>query len=515
MTDDIYLITEGGIEFLREKHELHLQMQSDPNAVVTLNAAHLEKIKKGEQLSAKLTAGETVSEEDFKDAYGDMARIVGGFLGIINVKGPIETSEKYWHTYCGIPSYERIDKIVDTMVQMGTIKEILWVWNSPGGNARGCFACAKHIGDVQKGGIAMTSFVETGMMSAAIAIGTVPKKIYTVGDADVGSVGAMTTLFNYTEAYKQAGVEAKTFKYGRLKDIGSPYRARTKEEDTFFQNRVNSLGIQIVSTVQTNRKMSAEQFMEAAGEAKIVFGTEAAVSGLVDGVRTFDEVVNAIIAGHNAPQAQPAIKSGAANMKKYRLNAQGLAAVAAGLPQPEALKMAAYIEEDDTPEGGDENLNGGGAEVETDLTNENLNPEGGTQKPTPATEVQTDLTALVTQLSDEKAKSIGLQGQLTALQEKETKLQTQNAALLEIAAKAVLNMEVACGNTTVSVDSLKAMGVDGLVARHTEVTTLFKTKLRAGPIARVDTQARVENTKRPVAVAQSRMDAVLGGGSDK
>lgn len=504
--ENLWLVSEGGAAIVEQRLNLQLQLQTDPTAVAKIRAEYNERQRLQAALQERCQAGEAISQEEFLGAYGDMVTLQSEKLAIVTVEGPIETHESWWHKYAGVPSYSRIRDILDTLVHMGSVQDVLFVWRSPGGNAKGSFALAEHMAKLQSNGLSMTSYADTGMMSAAILLGVVPNTVYASADADVGSVGAMSTMFNRSKQMEKMGVEAKTFKYGKLKDIGSPYRDMTAEEEAFFQSRINKLGQQIVMHVQKHRAMTPDQFEAAAGEAKIVFGSEAAATGLVDGVKTLDEVVNGILARHNASQPQSVAPTGGSTMK-IRLNAQGLAAVASGMSQEEAMANAAFVEA--VPEGEGE----GEGEGDATLTGKTAEEGEDGQKPVPAAPVapamSADLSALVNQLTDEKLNVQKLTGEREALAAQVTDLQAQVAKLMAISAKAVFNLEVACGSTTVSEESLIALGADALTARHVELTAMFKARMPMGQRSTtVTAQPGNEKAAVPPAALRAHMAAV-------
>lgn len=498
--EDLWLVSEGGSTQVESRLHLQATLQSDPTAMAKIRAEYEVRRQACQSLQATCKAGGQVDEEDFAHAYGDLVKMQSSELAIITIDGALETNESYWHKYMSIPSYSRIRDILDTLKYMGTVKEVLFVWRSPGGNAKGSFALADHMAKLQNEGLRMTSFADTGMMSAAILLGVVPKEIYANADADIGSVGAMSVVMTRRKMIEEMGVEVKTFKYGRLKDIGSPYRDMTKEEEDFFQSRINKMGAQIAMHVQKHRAMTPDQFESAAGEARIVFGSEAAASGLIDGVKTLDEVVNTILARHNAQQPTTTAASGGINMN-IRLNAQGLAAVASGMTAEEAMANHAFVEEVAESEGVPE-ANPANEEAAAAL------PEETAAAAAPAV-MDTQLAALVSQVTEEKIKSHVLTTERDQLAAKLATVEAQLAQLSPIAAKATMNLEVACGSTTATEASLMALGSEALAARHAELTAMFKSKMPVGQRSVASgASAGKERASVPPAALRSQLDAV-------
>lgn len=98
-----------------------------------------------------------------------------------------------------------------------------------------------------------------------------------------GSVGVITVVPNVVGLSEKIGVEVKTYKTGANKDIGSPFRRMTKEDNAYLQNIINSMAKRFYQIVQTQRGLSDAQ-MQSVKTARVYLGTEAVEAGLVDSV---------------------------------------------------------------------------------------------------------------------------------------------------------------------------------------------------------------------------------------
>lgn len=98
-----------------------------------------------------------------------------------------------------------------------------------------------------------------------------------------GSVGVITVVPNVVGLSEKIGVEVKTYKTGANKDIGSPFRRMTKEDDAYLQNIINSMAKRFYQIVQTQRGLSDAQ-MQSVKTARVYLGTEAVEASLVDSV---------------------------------------------------------------------------------------------------------------------------------------------------------------------------------------------------------------------------------------
>lgn len=98
-----------------------------------------------------------------------------------------------------------------------------------------------------------------------------------------GSVGVITIVPNVVGLSEKIGVEVKTYKTGANKDIGSPFRRMTKEDNAYLQGIIDSMAKRFYRIVQTQRGLSDVQ-MQSVKTARVYLGKEAVEAGLVDSV---------------------------------------------------------------------------------------------------------------------------------------------------------------------------------------------------------------------------------------
>lgn len=98
-----------------------------------------------------------------------------------------------------------------------------------------------------------------------------------------GSVGAVFFQPRVTGLMEMAGVRVEVAKSGRNKDMGSPFRESTKEEQDIAQTLINEMGTRFQTLVRQARDLTPEQ-MDTVATARVFTGTQALDLGLVDRV---------------------------------------------------------------------------------------------------------------------------------------------------------------------------------------------------------------------------------------
>ena len=96
-----------------------------------------------------------------------------------------------------------------------------------------------------------------------------------------GSVGVVFIRPKVAGLMEKIGVGVEVSKSGINKDIGSPFRATTPEEELIFQAMTDQLAKRFLDLVQTRRKLNAEQ-LAATASARVYMAEEALKIRLVD-----------------------------------------------------------------------------------------------------------------------------------------------------------------------------------------------------------------------------------------
>jgi protease IV len=108
-----------------------------------------------------------------------------------------------------------------------------------------------------------------------------------------GSIGVIMQWLNVSGAMAMLQVRVETIKSGGLKDIGSPFRQLTREEQKILQGIVNGYHKQFVDVVAASRPdLSIEQARKLA-DGRVYAAREALEHGLVDKLGYMDDALAA------------------------------------------------------------------------------------------------------------------------------------------------------------------------------------------------------------------------------
>jgi protease-4 len=109
-----------------------------------------------------------------------------------------------------------------------------------------------------------------------------------------GSVGVIFIQPRFYGMMDKIGVQVDVNRSGRNKDMGSPFREPTEEEDRIIQDLTDKLAERFNQRVAKHRNLSARQMQEIAS-GRIYLADDAKAAGLVDSIGYLDDAVNKAI----------------------------------------------------------------------------------------------------------------------------------------------------------------------------------------------------------------------------
>ena len=109
-------------------------------------------------------------------------------------------------------------------------------------------------------------------------------------DTLTGSIGVISQFLNAEELMQKVGVDAVVITSGPVKDIGSPFREMTEEEQALWKGIIDEVYGGFVDLVAQARDLPMEQVRELA-DGSVYTGRQALELGLVDGVGMLDDAI--------------------------------------------------------------------------------------------------------------------------------------------------------------------------------------------------------------------------------
>jgi protease IV len=105
-----------------------------------------------------------------------------------------------------------------------------------------------------------------------------------------GSIGVVMGYTNIEELLSKIGLIPVVIKSGEYKDLGSPVRPMTAEEQSLLQELTLTIHRQFVDAIAEGRQMQVDQ-VEAIADGRIFTGEEAETLGLVDRLGNLQDAI--------------------------------------------------------------------------------------------------------------------------------------------------------------------------------------------------------------------------------
>ncbi|HSV14573.1 MAG TPA: signal peptide peptidase SppA, partial [Tepidisphaeraceae bacterium] len=119
----------------------------------------------------------------------------------------------------------------------------------------------------------------------------------------VGSIGVIFETYNLSGTMNKLGIRPGAFKSAEHKDIGSPFRDPTPEEEQIMQGMVDEYYARFKSIVRQNRQIPDDAAFKMMTDGRVFSGERAVALGLVDRTGLLEDAVQVARDLAHAPDA--------------------------------------------------------------------------------------------------------------------------------------------------------------------------------------------------------------------
>ena len=259
-------------------------------------------------------------------------------IAIIPVVGTLIHRGGFMDARSGVLSYKALRQQIKEAADDPNINKILLDIDSPGGEVEGNFTLAEFIRGVDENIKPVYAIANGSAYSGAFSIGVAAREFYVTETGGVGSVGVIMQHVDFSQANAKQGIDVTNITFGDKKDqfsSDSPLSSEAKQE---LQDRVNELGSIFAKHVALMRNIPLQSVIDT--KAGLLFGQEAVNIGFVDGVASFEDLLQHLMDEPDTPQ----ITQGTENMfrknNKERMSTDD-AATEAEAPEAEANEAEA------------------------------------------------------------------------------------------------------------------------------------------------------------------------------
>jgi protease-4 len=169
------------------------------------------------------------------------------------------------------------------------IKAIIIRINSPGG---GVAPSQEIYREIIKTKTVKTVIASMGTVAASggYYIASATNGIVASSGTITGSIGVIMGFTNLESLFQKIGLKTSVVKSGEYKDIGSPTRPMTPEEESFLKNFVSEIHDQFINDVSKGRNLPIEDIRNIA-DGRILTGEQAKQHKLIDRIGNFEDAV--------------------------------------------------------------------------------------------------------------------------------------------------------------------------------------------------------------------------------
>lgn len=177
------------------------------------------------------------------------------------------------------------------------LKAVVVRLNSPGGTPAASQEIDTELQRLRNSGKVVVASMGDVAASGAYWIACGADQIVANPGTITGSIGVFMQTTNLEELYGKIGMDREIYKSGPYKDMGSPDRPVTAEEQAIFQSMVDDIYNQFVDVVARGRHMDIDE-VKVLADGRVYTGRQAKELGLVDQLGDFHDAV--LLAGKMA-----------------------------------------------------------------------------------------------------------------------------------------------------------------------------------------------------------------------
>ncbi|PJF43703.1 MAG: signal peptide peptidase SppA [Phototrophicales bacterium] len=211
----------------------------------------------------------------------------GPAIGIVELQGVMSTGSGFGATT------EHFQKQLDYMAENKDVKAIVIRANSPGGGVHASdemwYAIKRF---KQETGKPVVVYMQSMCASGCLYASSSSDELFANRSALVGSIGVISTFFNFQELLDDIGVEPQVIATGENKDFGSFYRPLTEEEEAYWRSQINIVLENFIDVVanRDGSTLTVDEVRELAN-GRVWVAPEALNLGLIDQIGYEDDAI--------------------------------------------------------------------------------------------------------------------------------------------------------------------------------------------------------------------------------
>ena len=223
-----------------------------------------------------------------------------GNVALIKVEGIIMGGSSGSSFTSNIVSSQSIVNFIKQADENPSIKAIVLEINSPGGSAVASDEIATAIKQSTKPTISLIREVGAsgGYWIASATDHSVANRM-----SITGSIGVISSYLEFGKLMEEYGVKYQRMVAGERKDLGTPFKTLTNEEEQILQNKLDMIHDYFIQAVAENRNLSEEEVKKIA-TGEFYLGVEAYQMNLIDELGDINTVTEYLQQQHSIEEVE-------------------------------------------------------------------------------------------------------------------------------------------------------------------------------------------------------------------
>jgi protease-4 len=171
-----------------------------------------------------------------------------------------------------------------------SIKAIVFRVETPGGGVSASQEIYEEVKKTRDGGKPVVVSMGTVAASGGYYVSCGSSRIVANPGTLTGSIGVIFQFYHMNELLDKIGIDAATYKTGRYKDAGSPFRNPTEADKAYFDALLADVYDQFVGVVSAERGLERDAVVRLA-DGRVFTGRQALDNGLVDTLGTLEDAI--------------------------------------------------------------------------------------------------------------------------------------------------------------------------------------------------------------------------------
>jgi signal peptide peptidase SppA, 36K type len=217
----------------------------------------------------------------FTKGFKDGVKSGQSATALIKIRGVIQESQNS-SSWNASQNASVIAARIRELAEQKNVHSLLLDINSPGGTVASVQDIYNAILYFKGKGKPVVALFRDVSASGGYYIATAADKIVAQPGTITGSIGVIMQGMNIAPLLDRFGITVKPIKSAKHKDIGSPYREMTEEEQQLLQDMINDTYMQFFNAVKNSRKNIPEEKLRLYADGRVWTGSQAKALGFVD-----------------------------------------------------------------------------------------------------------------------------------------------------------------------------------------------------------------------------------------